>query len=123
MPVDRPSARELIEAAAEHLAVRVRPALDGHAAFEALIAANLLAIALRELELEPELRAAERRELAGLVGRDARLEELEAQLAESIRAGRLDDRRSELLAVLRAGARRRLQIANPDYVREPGAGG
>lgn len=123
MPVDRPTARELIEAAAEYLAVRVRPALDGHAAFEALIAANLLAIALRELDLGPELRAADERELADLLGREASLEELEANLAEGIRSGELDDRRAELLAVLRSSARRRLRVANPGYVREPGGNG
>jgi hypothetical protein len=113
----------LIEAAAEHLAVRVRPALDGHAAFEALIAANLLAIALRELDLGPELRAADQRELAELLGREGPLEELEADMAERIRSGELDDRRAELLAVLRSSARRRLRVANPGYVGEPGASG
>ena len=41
VPVDRPNAQELIASAAEHLATNVRPALSGHAAFEALITANL----------------------------------------------------------------------------------
>jgi Domain of unknown function (DUF6285) len=123
VPSDRPAARELIEAAAEHLAVRVRPVLDGHAAFEALIAANLLAIALRELDLGPELRAADQRELAELLGREGPLEELEADMAERIRSGELDDRRAELLAVLRSSARRRLRVANSGYVGEPGASG
>jgi hypothetical protein len=123
VPVDRPTARELIEAAAEHLAARVRPAVHGHAAFEALIAANLLAIALRELDLGPQLRAADERELADLLGREAPLEELEAHLAEAIRSGKLDDHRAELLAVLRSSARRRLRVANPGYVGEPDGSG
>jgi hypothetical protein len=118
MPADRPTATELIESAAEHLALHVRPALAGHAAFEALIAANLLAIALRELELGPELRAADQGDLAGLMGRKGSLEELEAQLADLIREGELDDRRAEVLSVLRQSARRRLRIANPEYARE-----
>lgn len=116
--MDRPTSNELIASAAEHLAVNVRPALSGHAAFEALIAANLLAIALRELELGPELRAADERDLVGLLGPAGSLEELEARLAQQIRAGELDDRWSEALAILRASARRRVRIANPDYARE-----
>lgn len=118
MPADRPTAHELIASAAEHLAVNVRPSLAGHAAFETLIAANLLAIALRELELGPELRAVDERDLARLLGREGPLEELEAALAAQIREGDLDDRRGEVLAVLRASARRRLRIANPEYARE-----
>jgi hypothetical protein len=118
VPADRPSAHELIASAAEHLAVNVRPALAGHDAFEALIAANLLAIALRELELGPELRAADEHDLAGLLGCEGPLEELEARLADQIREGALDDLFDELLAVLRASARRRLEIANPEYLRE-----
>lgn len=118
MPEDRPTANELIASAAEHLVVNVRPALGGHGAFEALIAANLLAIALRELELGPELRAADERDLSALMGREGSLEELEARLAVQIREGVIDDRSDQVLGVLRASARRRLQIANPDYLRE-----
>jgi hypothetical protein len=118
MPDDRPSARELVETGAEHLAVHVRPALGGHAGFEALVAANLLAIAARELDLGPQLRAAEQRELAELLGREAPLEELEAELAGRIRSGELDDRRTEVLAALRSGARARLRVANPGYAGE-----
>jgi hypothetical protein len=117
VPIDRPTANELIASAAEHLAVNVRPALGGHGGFEALIAANLLAIALRELELAPELRAADERDLAGLLGRKGPLEELEARMVDEIREGKLDNQ-AEVVAVLRASARRRLRIANPEYVRE-----
>lgn len=117
MPADRPNARELIETGAEHLAGVVRPALDGHAAFEALVAANLLAIALRELELGPALRADDERRLARLLAHEGSLEELEAELAERIRSGELDARRDELLAVLRESVSDRLRIANPEYAR------
>jgi hypothetical protein len=118
VPEDRPTANELIASAAEHLVVNVRPALGGHGAFEALIAANLLAIALRELELGTELRALDERDLAQLLGHEAPLAELEARLVKQIRKAELDDRRAEVLAVLRASARRRLRIANPEYERE-----
>jgi hypothetical protein len=118
VPADRPTARELIESAAEHLTLNIRPALAGHAAFEALIAANLLTIALRELELAPELRAADQRALTGLLRREGTLEELETRLADEIRAGKLDDRRAEVLSLLRESAQRRLRVANPEYIRE-----
>ena len=116
MPADRPDALELVEAAAEHLAVHVRPALSGHAAFEALIAANLLAIARRELELGPPAHAAERERLRVLLGRDGALDELEDELVARIRAGTigLEDRR--LVDHLRATVRDRLRIANPGYL-------
>jgi hypothetical protein len=117
MPVDRPTARELIETVAEHLAVNVRPQLSGHASFEAVIATNLLAIALRELELEAELAELDREQLTSLLGQDASLGELERQLAFSIREGELDDRAGEVKAILRASAGRRLRISNPGYVR------
>ncbi len=118
MPIDRPTARELIESAADHLVVNVRPALPGHGGFEALVAANLLAIALRELELEAELREADRLALASLLDRDEPLDELELELADLIRDGRFDERADELHEVLRASARRRLLVANPGYVLE-----
>jgi hypothetical protein len=118
VPADRPAANELIASAAEHLAVNVRPALGGHAAFEALIAANLLAIALRELELVQRSCATQQRREVALVGGAPSWAELEARLVEQIRDGALDARRAEVLAVLRAGARRRLRIANPEYLRE-----
>ncbi len=118
MPADRPDASELIQSVAEHLVVNVRPALEGHARFEALIAANLLAIALRELELGPELRAADERRLSELLGYEAPLEQLEAELADRIRAGELAEQRAAVLAALRESARARLRVANPGYARE-----
>ena len=120
MPTDRPTAEELIASAAEHLAVNVRAALPGHGGFEALIAANLLAIALRELELGGELRDADHRDLVALLGQEGSLQELEAQLSNQIRDGAVDNRWTEVRAALRASARRRLRVANPDYAREEG---
>jgi hypothetical protein len=116
MPADRPDALELVEAAAEHLAISVRPALSGHAAFEALIAANLLAIARRELELGPPARAAERERLRTLLGRDGGLDELEEELVARIRAGELRPGDPQLMDHLRATVRDRLRIANPGYL-------
>ena len=116
MPGDRPDALELIEAVAEHLATRVRAALSGHAAFEALIAANLLMIARRELEVAEPARAAERERLRALLGRNDSLDELEEQLVARIRAGELGPSDRRLMDHLRATVRDRLRVANPGYL-------
>ena len=116
MPADRPDALELIEAAAEHLATRVRPVLSGHASFEALIAANLLMIARRELELAQPARAAERERLQALLGRNGSLDELEDQLVARIRAGDLGPGDRRLMDHLRATVRDRLRVSNPGYM-------
>lgn len=118
MPADRPDALELIEATAEYLAARARPALSEPLAFEALIAANLLAIARRELELGTAVRTEELRRLRELVGREGEAEELDAELVTLIRDGDLDPVRERVITHLRATARDRLRIANPDYLGE-----
>lgn len=116
---ETPDAYALIETVAEYLAVRVRPLLSGQERFEAILAAHLLMIARREMELGPALRAREHDRLAGLLGHSGPVEDLEAELAELVRAGDLDAAlRARVLAHLRAGARDRLRIANPDYLRD-----
>jgi aminoglycoside phosphotransferase (APT) family kinase protein len=52
-PHGRPTASELLEAAREYLLGSVLPATSGQVAFHARIAANVLAIVARELELGP----------------------------------------------------------------------
>ncbi len=59
-------------------------------AFERKVAAAALAIAHRELSLDPEDAAAERARLVDLLERDGDLGELTAALAEEIAAGRMD---------------------------------
>ncbi len=52
-PHGRPTASELLAAVREFLTDQVRPATSGQLAFHARVAANVLAIVLRELELGP----------------------------------------------------------------------
>jgi len=52
-PYGRPTASELLEAVREYLLGSVRPATTGQVAFHARVAANVLAIVARELELGP----------------------------------------------------------------------
>jgi hypothetical protein len=116
---ETPDAPRLVETVAEYLALRVLPTRSGHERFEAILAAHLLMVARREMELGRPLRARERERLADLLGHAGQVDDLEAELAELVRAGDLDPAlRARVLAHLRAGARERLAIANPDYLRE-----
>jgi hypothetical protein len=94
--VDRPDARELIEAVTEFLGGEVLPALEDHRLrFRTLVALNALGIAYRELTSDP-------------------VPELDtAAMARRIRAGdvRLDD-----LATLKEHVAAKLRISNPGYL-------
>jgi hypothetical protein len=116
MAEDRPNAAELIETVREWLHDRLLPTMSGHAAFEARIAANLLAIALRELTEGPTAAAAEHVRLADLLGCAGTPEELEAELVRRIRDGELAVDDTRLRAHLRAAVRARLAVANPRYL-------
>ena len=106
----RPTAAELVAAAAEFLETDVRAATGGQVNFHARVAANALRIVERELldEGDEESSAA----LAGLGFAD------EEQLAAAIRAGELDGRAADVTACLRTLVRRRLAVAHPGYDTE-----
>jgi hypothetical protein len=108
-PYGRPTAAELIVAVAEFLERDVRAATTGAVNFHALVAANALRIA--ERELLDESPGATRASLAALGFTD------ESELAEAIRAGRLDGREAELMACLRTMVGHRLEISHPGYDR------
>jgi hypothetical protein len=117
-PYGRPTAAELIAAVAEFLETEVRTATSGavnfHALvgavnFHALVAANALRIV--ERELLDESPGATRAALAALGFTD------ESELAEAIRAGRLDGREAELMSCLRTVVGHRLAISHPGYDR------
>ena len=117
MPEHVPSAGELIDAVIEYLALTVRPAMRGYAAFESLIAIRLLQIAGSEYELGPSVRASERERLERLLSREGELEDLEAALTELIRTEPLSAvRREAVLEHLRLSTEDRLRIANPGYL-------
>lgn len=110
-PHDRPTAGELVEAVREFLERDVLPATDGRVAFHARVAVNVLGMVERELRLGPSQAAEHREGLHDLGVAD------EAELAAAIRRGELDDRRDEVLAVLRATVRAKLEVANPRYLQ------
>lgn len=104
MTGDRPDARELVEAVAAWLTEEHAPGLEGGERFQALVAAQALAIAARELELGGGHEAADAAELG-----DA------SELAAAIRAGERDEELGELAARLREHVRRKLAVARPGY--------
>lgn len=109
-PHDRPRAADLVEIVAEFLRDEVLSAVDGQLAFHVRVAANALAIADRELRLGPGHTDAHAARLVGLGFSD------DAELAERIRAGDLDDRYAEVAPVLRALVCDKLAVMNPKYV-------
>jgi hypothetical protein len=122
---DRPTVAELLDAVRGFLEKDALEALDGTAKFHARVAANVLAIAARELELESTHMAAEWQRLDDLLGRAVppldpallrtQLAARTEELCERIRRGDADDDpfRGAVLAHVRATVREKLAIANP----------
>ena len=130
---DRPTAIELLDAARGFLESELIPALEGRKQFHARVAANVLAIVARELDMESGHLGAEWRRLDELLGevplpaepgslREALRARTEA-LSESIRRGEADEgeRRNAVIAHVRETVREKLAIANPKLLG-PAAG-
>lgn len=128
---DRPAAPELLAAVRHFLEKELLPTLtDARLRFQSLIAANVLAIAERELLTEEEHLVEEWQRLAGFMTGmpepPARLQELragvraaEAELCQRIRAGDFDEpeRFGPLAQQLRRLVERKLEVANPRYLQ------
>ena len=125
---DVPGAASLLASARDALLREVVPSLDASSRYTALMVANAMAIAARELTLGE---AALRREVELLRpltmesvppsdpgGADVR--ELRRIVAAAVRAGRYDDapHAASLLAALRQIAAGRLAISNPKALRD-----
>lgn len=115
MAQDRPTAPQLLAAVRELLEKELLPEATGGRAFKLRVAANVLAIVERELLLGPALAAEERVRLSELLGHDAELAALNAELAAGIRNGSLDSAHEAVLACARLLTNHKLQIANPSY--------
>ncbi len=122
---DRPTVAELLDAVQGFLEKDVIAALDGTAKFHARVAANVLAVVGRELEMEPAQLAAEWQRLDALLGSAPTPGDLAAlrqgvrarteQLCERIRRGDADAGafRDAVLAHVRATVCEKLAVANP----------
>lgn len=115
-----PASAELLEIARATILSEIAPALPEGQRYAALMAANALAIAGRDLAA-PDASAAELARVAALLpgpvpgsGMSA-LREATARLAKAIREGRFHEgeARANLLAHLRQAVRERLAVSNP----------
>jgi hypothetical protein len=100
----------------EFLERDVMEATDRRIAFHARVAANVLGMVERELELGPDLDVAEHARLVKLLGRDGTIRELTEILAGDIRSGAMDTRWSETVDHVRATVRSKLEVANPRHL-------
>jgi hypothetical protein len=122
---DRPTVAELLDAVRGFLEHDAVTALDGTAKFHARVAANVLAIVARELEMEPIQLAAEWQRLDALLGGLPMPAEIPGQragvrarttdLCERIARGDADAGpfRTAVLAHVRATVSEKLAVANP----------
>lgn len=111
----QPSAAEMAEAVRNYLTERVIPQLKGHDAFHGRVAANVLGILQRELELGPEADDEARERLTTLLGAEGTLDELNRMLCKKIRAGEMSLSTPGLLEHLRKTTERQLAIDQPNY--------
>lgn len=129
--IDRPDARELIEIAHEVFTAEMLPAVPDALRYKALMIANAMAIAQRELAagnapLRDEYRRLSRllsettAELSGEALRAA-VETYNRRLANEIRGGAYDeDERAAMLEHLRRTTEGKLAVSNPKALTQPG---
>ncbi len=128
--LDKPDAKDLLEAMAAFLANDVIPELSGRKRFHALVAANLARILARESELAPVIREREIERLSTLLGqvgesgaksvavrtdRGMLEAELCRELVRRIEEGQADAGpwRDEVYTYLRESVADKLRIDNP----------
>jgi hypothetical protein len=109
-----PSATDLLRTVAATIADEIVPALDGPAQHRARVAASIVEIVAREIDLGPAVREAEVAALRAIAGGgDAD----PAAVAAALRAGAADDpaEHDRVLELLVAIARGDLSVAKPGY--------
>jgi hypothetical protein len=109
-PHDLPDPPTLIEAVREFLADDIEPELDGRLRYHLKVAINVLAIVERELRLGPEHAARHEQRLQRLGFAT------DAELADAIRSGALDDRLDEVREALTEMVGDKLAVARPDHI-------
>lgn len=107
-PHDPPSMAELVAAVRAFLEGEI--GADRWSRYQLRVATNILRMVEREMALGRNQTAAHAAALARLGLAD------EAVLARAIRSGQLDDRRAEVLAIVRETVAAKLQVANPSYL-------
>ena len=111
-PHDLPDPPALLEAVGEFLSEEIEPELEGRLRYHLKVAINVLAIAERELRLGGE-HAARHQERLQRLGFES-----DAQLADAIRAGSLDERLDQVADELREMVADKLAVARPGHIDE-----
>ena len=114
---DQPSTAELVEAVKAFIDETASPQLQGHAAFHARVASNVLATVLRELEQRPSAEQEERAGLLALLQADAKtsLKDLNAELCKLIQSGKMRVETPGLLEHLKRTTMAQVEIDQPRY--------
>ena len=113
--MDQPSVLELVKAVQSFIETKAMPELKGHTAFHARVAANALGIVARELELGPKAGEREKAQLVRLLGHDGSLEDLNRELCERIRGGKIDIESDALRQHLELTTLDKVTIDQPNY--------
>jgi hypothetical protein len=116
MPSSMPDTPKLLTAAIKYLEDELMPELAGYHRFKCRVTANVLHTIRRELELRDEDAERERVRLSGLLGHDAEVKDLTAELAEKIRSGELSTENPALREHIRESLREALAINNPKWL-------
>jgi hypothetical protein len=112
---EQPSAAELIDAVAEFITRDVAPTLSGRLAFHARVAANVLAIVKRELELGPAADRADATRLGALLGTEGDPAALTEELCRRIETGEIAAENPALIEHLWATTLATLAVDQPGY--------
>lgn len=113
--LDDPRGIEILDAVSRLMRETLIPALPADVVFQARVAANALDLVLRELRTGARLEDEARARLAALLGRDAPLAELEAELSRRIRDGDIDLASPQLLEHLWATTMAKMSVDQPNY--------
>ena len=112
---DEPTPVELLNAVAKFLRDDIAPQISGAAAFKLRVATNAIDLAMRQLELSEPRAADELRRLAGLLGENGTLLDLNRKLAAAIAAGTVDLRTPGLADHLWQTTMDKLAVDQPTY--------
>lgn len=112
IPHDSPTMAQLVESVREWIHTDLIPGVDGRLKFHARVAANILAIVERELELGADQATKHRGRLAALGMSNDR------ELADAIRDGLMDERLDEVREHVRSSVVDKLRVANPGHLLE-----
>lgn len=113
--MDQPSMRELVEAVRNFLETRAMPELKGHTAFHARVAANALAIVVRELDGASTSAEEEHARLKEMLCRDGMLEELNRELCRRLRSAEFTLATPGLADHLERTTQDKIAVDQPNY--------